>query len=90
MTTTVGAATDTFAFASEVDGVPISFASGRRRVGSAESVDTDHSRHRRAQRPLRASGPLPLRQGLCCQAIDLRGHGETAGFTKLGQAGPTA
>ena len=91
MTGTIAAPADTFTFASEVDQAPIFVRKwlppcGIRPQATLQITHgiAEHSgRYDRFARFLAAEGYLVY-------ALDLRGHGETAGPDNLGQAGPTA
>ena len=90
-TPTIAAGPETFTFASSVDQAPIFVRKweppcGIRTRAAAQITHgiAEHSgRYDRLARFLAA-------EGCVVYALDLRGHGHTAGPDKLGQAGPTA
>src|SRR3984893_16160239 len=91
MTTTIATAPDTFTFASQVDQAPIFVRKWLPPCGirpqATEQITpgiAEHSgRYDRFARFLAAKGYVVY-------ALDLRGHGETAGPDRLGKGGQTA
>jgi len=91
MTSTIAAPEDTFTFASEIDRAPIFVRkwpppcgiSPRATVQITHGIAEHSGRYDRFARFLAA-------EGCVVYAVDLRGHGETAGPDNLGQAGPSA
>jgi alpha-beta hydrolase superfamily lysophospholipase len=91
LTATTAAVTETFTFQSRVDKAPIFVRKWipPRGVRLRASMQITHGIAEHSGRYDRLARFVSA-EGCVVYALDLRGHGETAGPTKLGQAGPTA
>jgi alpha-beta hydrolase superfamily lysophospholipase len=91
MTTTIATAPDTFTFASQVDQAPIFVRKWLPPCGirPQATVQITHGIAEHSGRYDRFARFLAA-EGYVVYALDLRGHGETAGPDNLGQGGPTA
>ena len=91
MTTTIATALDTFTFASQVDQAPIFVRKWLPPCGirPQATVQITHGIAEHSGRYDRFARFLAA-EGYVVYALDLRGHGETAGPDNLGQGGPTA
>src|ERR1700736_737112 len=91
MTTPIAPAPDTFTFASQVDQAPIFVRKWLPPCGirPQATVQITHGIAEHSGRYDRFARFLAA-EGYVVYALDLRGHGETAGPDNLGQGGPTA
>ncbi|MDT7760744.1 MAG: hypothetical protein QOC63_164 [Mycobacterium sp.] len=91
MTTTIATAPDTFTFASQADQAPIFVRKWLPPCGirPQATVQITHGIAEHSGRYDRFARFLAA-EGYVVYALDLRGHGETAGPDNLGQGGPTA